>query len=270
MPASGTTGNWREVGPQTFVLATDTCLLNVGLVIGTERAVVIDTGAGPRHAGGILEAVRDRTDLPLTVVNTHAHFDHWFGNAVFASAGVTEFWAHEACARQIEATGDRQRPLVAEAEPEMAANDGPDTAAVVPAHRVAHRTVALDLGDRQVQLFHLGRGHTDHDLLVGADAAVFAGDLVEEGADPAFEDSYPAEWVATLERLIRLHSIYDVFIPGHGKPVEVDFVRVQARTMSRAIRIATRAKREAPSDATKAIPVMPYAPNQARALLGRL
>ncbi|GAB3517403.1 MBL fold metallo-hydrolase [Arthrobacter monumenti] len=269
MSQSETTGNWREVGPQAYVLPTGKYLLNVGLVVGVERALVIDTGAGPHHGTAILEAVRTMTDLPLVVANTHSHFDHFFGNAVFAAAGASEFWAHEACAADIAATGEEQRSFVAEAEPEMAAGTEEDTVLVVPEHTVGEQPVTLDLGGLSVELFHLGRGHTDNDLLVGLDTVVFAGDLIEEGADPAFEDAFPQEWVHTLERLVRLRK-YETFVPGHGSPVGSDYVRVQASTMSRAIRIATQARREAPSDTTKAIPIMPYAPEHARALMGRL
>ena len=55
--------------------------------------------------------------------------------------------------------------------------------------------MALDLGDRVVELIHPGRGHTAGDLVVrvpDADVMV-AGDLVEE-SDPPFigDDSLPA------------------------------------------------------------------------------
>ncbi|HAG58344.1 MAG TPA: MBL fold metallo-hydrolase, partial [Arthrobacter bacterium] len=39
-------------------------------------------------------------------------YDHFFGNAVFASDGATEFWAHENCAREIDGHGDLQRRSV--------------------------------------------------------------------------------------------------------------------------------------------------------------
>lgn len=83
--------------------------------------MVIDTGCGPRQGREILAAVREKTQLPLVVVNTHAHYDHFFGNAVFADDGVTEFWAHANCAATIERDADNQRRFVATNEPEMAA-----------------------------------------------------------------------------------------------------------------------------------------------------
>src|SRR6478736_5683829 len=108
---------WLEVGADNYVLVTEGSKLNTGLIVGTERAMVVDTGCGPRQGREILDAVREITPLPLVVVNTHAHYDHFFGNAVFADDGVTEFWAHENCAAEIEGNGDAQRRLVAAAEP---------------------------------------------------------------------------------------------------------------------------------------------------------
>ena len=61
---------WLEVGPDNYVLTTQGSLLNTGLVVGSERALVIDTGSGPRQGREILDAVREKTQLPLVVVNT--------------------------------------------------------------------------------------------------------------------------------------------------------------------------------------------------------
>ncbi|HCN20868.1 MAG TPA: MBL fold metallo-hydrolase, partial [Arthrobacter bacterium] len=110
---------WLDVGADNYVLVTEGSLLNTGLIVGSERAMVVDTGCGPRQGREILDAVREKTSLPLVVVNTHAHYDHFFGNAVFASDGATEFWAHENCAREIDGHGDLQRRFVGTLEPEM-------------------------------------------------------------------------------------------------------------------------------------------------------
>ncbi|MDD0859333.1 MBL fold metallo-hydrolase [Arthrobacter alpinus] len=103
---------WRNLGGGSFVLASNAAraLVNIGLVVGSERALVVDTGAGPRHATEILAAVRTLTALPLVIANTHAHWDHFFGNAVFRAEGAltdagTQFWAHAATARGMAETG---------------------------------------------------------------------------------------------------------------------------------------------------------------------
>jgi len=261
---------WLEVGPDNYVLTTQGSLLNTGLVVGTERAMVIDTGGGPRQGREILAAVREKTGLPLVVVNTHAHYDHFFGNAVFASEGVTEFWAHENCAAEIEENGDEQRRLVASEEPEMAAGQGSDAELVVPNAIVKDQPVLVDLGGQTATLFYLGRGHTDGDLLVGTASTLFAGDLVEQGSHPSFEDSFPEDWADALRHLSALRHRYEFLIPGHGEPCSDQFVKTMANTMTTAVRQAIQATRETPDDATKAIPILPYGPEQSRWFIKRL
>lgn len=261
---------WLEVGPDNFVLATEGSLLNTGLIVGAERAMVIDTGGGPRQGQEILDAVRGKTQLPLVVVNTHAHYDHFFGNAVFADDGATEFWAHASCAAVIDDDGDHQRHLVADPEPEMAAGEGNAVEIVVPNAVVKDQPVLVDLGGQTVTLFHLGRGHTGGDLLVGTSTTLFAGDLVEHGAHPSFEDSFPEEWADVLRHISALRHRYEFLIPGHGEPCNDQFVKTMATTMSTAVRQAQQSIREMPSDATKAIPVLPYGPEQSRWFIRRL
>ncbi|MHA7154031.1 MBL fold metallo-hydrolase [Arthrobacter sp. TMN-50] len=266
----GTVSRWQEIGPQTWILRAPGHGINAGLVVGTERALVIDTGAGPAQAAAILEAVRELTTLPVTAVNTHSHFNHAFGNAYFAARGVDDIWATARCAEDLAETGERLRPLTAEREPAMASDAGPHTS-IHPANRIVESgPIDLDLGGISVTLFHLGRGHTDHDLLVGAGNVLFTGDLVEEGGDPGFADSYPADWIRTLGKIVALEDLYDVFVPGHGTPVGVEFVTAQLYKMRTAVRVTKMAMDEASVDMTKAIPILPYGPEQSRALLIRL
>lgn len=52
----------------------------VTLVVGSERALLFDTGYG---LGGLKKIVSSLTDKPLTVVNSHGHWDHALGNPLF-------------------------------------------------------------------------------------------------------------------------------------------------------------------------------------------
>lgn len=262
--------HWMEVGQDNYVLTTEGSHLNTGLIVGSERAMVIDTGCGPRHGREILAAVREKTHLPLVVVNTHAHYDHFFGNAVFADAGVTEFWAHEQCARQIDERGDLQRREVTTVEPEMADSVGDAVELVVPNAIVRDQPVLVNLGNTSATLFYLGRGHTDGDLLVGSATALFVGDLVEHGTYPSFEDSYPKEWADALRHISALRHRYSFLVPGHGEPCTDQFVKTMANTLSTAIRQARQSLRDTPDDATKAIPILPYGPEQSRWFIKRL
>lgn len=267
--------SWRDLGGETYSLSLEPLRLNIGLVIGTERALVVDTGEGPRQARLIFEAVREKTGLPLVVVNTHAHYDHYFGNAIFAAAGVTEFWAHENAALTMATRGEEARAEIARAEvagrePEMAEGNADHTEIVVPQAIVHDQPVLVDLGGQSVTLFYLGRGHTDGDLLVGTSTTLFTGDLVEEGSYPEFGDAYPEEWADVLRHISALRHRYEHLVPGHGGLCTDVAVRTMAETMATAVRSARQATRESPNDATKAIPILPYGPEQSRLFISRL
>jgi glyoxylase-like metal-dependent hydrolase (beta-lactamase superfamily II) len=164
------------------------------------------------------------------VVNTHAHYDHCFGNAAFRPAVI---WGSRGCASALAATADDQRTAVV-AELRAAGDDRAAelvrAAPVDPPDALVDGTAVLDVGGREVVLRFLGRGHTDHDLVVEVETdedatMVFAGDLVEQGAPPAFEDAWPAEWPATLGRLHALAR--GPVVPGHGAVVDTGFVGAQ-------------------------------------------
>src|SRR4029453_11586287 len=165
---------------------------------------------------------------------------------------------------------DAQRRFVSAAEPEMAAGEGDAVELVVPNAIVKDQPVLVDLGGLTATLFYLGRGHTDGDLLVGTPSTLFAGDLVEQGAHPSFEDSFPEDWADALRHISALRHRYAYLVPGHGKPCSDEFVKTMAETMSTAVRQARQSIRAMPSDATKAIPVLPYGPEQSRWFIKRL
>lgn len=227
---------WRSVAPGVFVRRHEELKLNCGLVVGQERALVIDTRSYHEHGLELLAAVREITDLEIVVVNTHAHYDHCFGNSAFRDSQI---YAHVGLVDDLLRTGEHQREQVVEhlraTDREKMARMMEETELVPPFYLVEEDTV-LDLGGRTVELLWSGRGHTDHDLAVAVPDAhvVFAGDLVEEGADPAMEDSYPLEWAATLRTLLAKPAaeLCDVWVPGHGRVVDRAFVEAQCAQLT--------------------------------------
>ena len=231
MTAPAAWGRWREVGDGVLVRRHRTLDVNAGLVLGDDRCLVVDTRGSDREARDLLAAIRDVTALPFVVATTHAHFDHCFGNATFADAQAgTDIWAHERCRRDLVERGEEQRTAMVawlRACGETALADDVADVVIVPPNRTFTDAVTVDLGGRRVVLHHPGRGHTDHDVVVDVrDAGVtFAGDLVEQGAPPSFDDAYPLEWPATIKGL--LPRLGGVVVPGHGDVVDPDFVASQ-------------------------------------------
>lgn len=217
-------GRWVEVGDRVWVRRHDELDLSLGLVAGDDACLVIDTGADEAQGAEFAGAVRELTGLPWSVVLTHAHFDHAFGTAAFGDCPV---WAHPGCLAALAGTAEEQRATWAghyrkEGRPVLA--ERLEAARLVLPDRLVAGTAEIDLGGRVVRLVHPGAGHTGHDLVahVPDSGLVFAGDLVEEGAPPAFEDAFPQAWPSALDRVLGLRP--RVLVPGHGDPVDEAFV----------------------------------------------
>jgi glyoxylase-like metal-dependent hydrolase (beta-lactamase superfamily II) len=75
------------------------------------------------------------------------------------------------------------------------------------------------LGDKEVQLLYMGRGHTSGDAAVflPKERILFSGDLVEAGAAPYAGDAYIEDWMYTLERVRALKA--EALVPGRGEAV---------------------------------------------------
>jgi glyoxylase-like metal-dependent hydrolase (beta-lactamase superfamily II) len=239
------TAGWQEVGAGIYVRRHAELDLNCGLVVGERACLVVDTRSHLDEAAELIAAVRTVTPHPWTVVNTHAHYDHCFGNAAFRPAPV---WGSRGCAADLAGTGERQRAAVVAQLRGAGDHRAADLVAAVPIdlpdHLVDH-VASLDIGGREVVLRFLGRGHTGADLVVEVEdendsTVVFAGDLVEEGAPPAFDDAFPADWPATLGRVHALAR--GPVVPGHGAVVDAAFVGGQREELL-AVLTAIRAGR---------------------------
>ena len=251
---------WREAGEGVFRRRFEPYDVTVAVVVGSDGVAVIDTRCSLAEAREIKEQIRRMTQAPIRwVVNTHAHFDHTWGNAEFAAPRLVppaRIWAHESVPGKL----DRDDPAVAALLDRLTA-EGPDWAAKVaelefaPPTETVRRLATIDLGDRGLELRFLGRGHTDGDLWIRvlgpgtgssagpkADAGAFtgialAGDLVEQSGPPAFgPDSFPLEWAATLERALELTGERASVIPGHGEPVDALFIREQLAAIASVAR----------------------------------
>ena len=221
-----------EIGTDVHVMRYPILDVNVSLIVGGEVAVVVDTLSTTAQAIELGAAVRAITPLPLVLVNTHHHFDHCFGNAVLADLSPgSQIWAHEATLFTLREDGAKlQRAWYEQllpVDPELA--DGVAAVTLRPPERGVQGESIMDIGGRVVELRHLGRAHTEGDLIVVVPDAdvLIAGDLVEQGGPPSFEDSYPVEWPETLAALRLLPSPTAVIVPGHGAPVDLEFVRAQ-------------------------------------------
>ncbi|MFN8194002.1 MAG: MBL fold metallo-hydrolase [Nocardioidaceae bacterium] len=228
---SATVSRFVEVADRVWVARYPWFDVNVTLVGGDGGLVVVDTHGSTRAGSEVVEDVRRLGVGDVTaVVNTHEHFDHVFGNDAFLSAyGTLPVHAHEVAAEQTLVSAEATRARYAEDPDDPHAAEVLETR-VVPADHTFSSVRVLELGDRRLELLHLGRGHTGGDLVVHVPDAdvVLAGDLVEESGPPAFgEESFPLDWPFTLDQLIGLTGPATRVVPGHGALVDRAFVEAQ-------------------------------------------
>jgi glyoxylase-like metal-dependent hydrolase (beta-lactamase superfamily II) len=259
---------WQEVGDRVLVRRHRSLDLNVGLVLGDDGCLVIDTRSSEVEGQELAAAVRQVTAAPWLVVDTHAHYDHCFGNAAFRPARI---WGHRRCAEMLAGYGAVARRLTAAAyrergQPDLAAEI--EATPIDPPDRLLDIQADLDVGGRTVTLRYLGRGHTDSDLavLVPDAGVLFAGDLVEEGAPPSFGDSFPLEWPSAAAALVALAA--GPVVPGHGAVVDAGYVRAQQADLARTAEVA-RAAYAADQPVAAAVGEVPFPEPYARQALQR-
>src|SRR5215831_4213482 len=144
-------------------------------------------------------------------------------------------YAHERVPAHLDAY---ERPMLAEL---IAAGEEPveewGEIVITPPTVLVGEKMTLDLGGTAAQLRHLGRGHTDNDLLVHlpASGVWLVGDLVEESGPPVYgSGSFPLDWPGTIGRLRAELRDGDVLVPGHGAVVDAAFLAVQHEQLAAA------------------------------------
>ena len=226
---------FTEVAERVWVARYEWCDVNITLVGGERGLLVVDTHGSGLAAREVVDDIRRLGAGEVTgIVNTHWHFDHTFGNDAFRSAyGRVPIHAHETARDELAAWGEEVRQRAAGNPDDPHRDEVMETTIVLPDETFSSARV-LDLGDRAVELVHPGRGHTGGDLVVRVPDVdvLLAGDLVEESSPPYFnDDSWPMEWPLSLDIVLGLTTSRTVVVPGHGAPVDRDFVEEQRNTI---------------------------------------
>jgi glyoxylase-like metal-dependent hydrolase (beta-lactamase superfamily II) len=187
---------------------------NTGIVIGDDGVMVIDTRATPVMAQSVIRCLREITDKPVKyVLLTHYHAVRVMGASAY---GAEQIIASQGTLDLIKERGRQDFESEVQRFPRL-------FRAVESVPGLTWPTLTFDsaltlwMGKREVQIRHLGRGHTKGDTIAYLpDAGVlYSGDLVEEGATPYCGDAYFSQWPETLERLARFEA--EALVPGRGE-----------------------------------------------------
>jgi glyoxylase-like metal-dependent hydrolase (beta-lactamase superfamily II) len=230
---------------------------NVGVVVGDDAVLVVDSAMGPRNGALVLEAARARANgrrVLLTI--THFHPEHGFGAQAFKGEATILYNREQF--DELHAKGQAYVDLFRTFGPNVeAALEGvqlvdPDEVYDGDARRV-------DLGSRVADLRTYGRAHTRGDQVVwlSDERILFTGDLVEERIFPIYPYFPPEDadvdgeaWIEVLRKLEALKP--RIVVPGHGGVGDAGVIRV-AREFHERVRDETYALADAGASADEAV-----------------
>jgi cyclase len=182
------------------------CLSNSGVLLGHRSVLLIDTASTQARARALRAAVAALTPLPVrTLVNTHHHGDHTYGNFVFPEATIV---AHDLARGEILAAGLQLKLIW----PDVDWGD----IEIVPPDVTFARQLTLYAGELEVQLIYAGPAHTTNDVVawIPERGVVFAGDLVFNGGTPF---CLMGSVAGTLEAIGMLRALgATAVVSGHG------------------------------------------------------
>jgi cyclase len=219
---------------------------NAAIIVFDDSVLVVDTHSKPSAARALIEQIKRLTDKPVKyVVNTHFHWDHYQGNQAYPSswpAGV-EIISSEATRLNIEQRGiprvkheivtmpadieKLKADLAAATDPKQKAQLSSDLAqaqdylselktmqVTLPTMTFDHSLI-LHRKSRTVEMFWLGNAHTNGDVWVylPKEKILITGDAMH-GWTPFMGDSYPYDWITTLDKAEKLD--FDQVLGGHG------------------------------------------------------
>jgi len=230
--------------------ATSSGTMQVGanspVIVADTETLIVDPGTSPGAGRALVQDIKAVSDKPVKyVIDSHYHYDHLFGNQVFGpdvqiighdhtterlKANTLEQYTFltsvrpipqrvEALRQRIAQAKDPQQRAALERQVQNSLNYVEQVKEVTqtPPNLTFDHTLTLHRGGRELRLMYLGRGHTDTDVvtLLPRERIVLTGDLMESVLS-YMGDSYPEEWIATLDRLKAMD--FDTVLPGHGVP----------------------------------------------------
>ncbi len=186
---------------------------NSGVIIGDDSVMVIEAQATPRLANKVIEKIREVTDKPVShVVLTHYHAVRVLGASAFGADQII--------------MGDTARAMVVERGQEDWDSEFQRFPRLFEGHEsipgltfpttTFSEDMTVYLGDRRIDLMHLGRAHTAGDIVIHVpdENVMFTGDIVEYHSACYCGDGHFADWGDTLDNIAAFDV--DAIAPGRG------------------------------------------------------
>jgi glyoxylase-like metal-dependent hydrolase (beta-lactamase superfamily II) len=187
---------------------------NIGFVVGTRAALVIDTGMGERNGRTVLaEVEKIAPGKALYLVTTHVHPEHDLGAGAFPA--TTKMIRSQDQVKDIDEFGYQLADVFSKrsaVNAELLKN-----AKFRKADITFDKEYTLDLGGVTARILAMGANHTRGDtaVFVPQDAVLFTGDIAMKGM-PSFASPYStvSHWRVSLDALDALKP--KIVVPSHG------------------------------------------------------
>jgi cyclase len=182
---------------------------NTGFLTGPQGVISVDACSTERRTRAYQAAIAAVTPAPVrTVLNTHHHGDHTFGNCLFPGAAIV---AHERARAEAIAFGPPR---------DLVFWDGPDWGdlSLDPPFVTFTDQIAVHAGDLRADVRHVGTAaHTTNDSIVWIPdrSVLFCGDLIFNGGTPFLLMGSVTGAVDVLEQVLRPLGAQTI-VPGHG------------------------------------------------------
>ena len=187
---------------------------NTGVIIGDDGVMVIDTRATPAMAEDVIRHVRAVTEKPIRyVLLSHYHAVRVMGASAYKAQYII---ASQGTLDLIKERGQQDFDSEVQRFPRLFRSVESVPGLTWP-NLVFDRALTLWMGKTEVQIKHIGKGHSKGDTIawMPREKVLFSGDLVEEGTAPNAGDAYIKEWPETLEKLRGLGA--EKLVPGRGE-----------------------------------------------------
>jgi glyoxylase-like metal-dependent hydrolase (beta-lactamase superfamily II) len=186
---------------------------NSGVIIGDESVMIVEAQATPRLAHKVIEKVREVTDKPIShVVLTHYHAVRVLGASAFkANQIIMSDTARAMVVERGQEDWDSEFgrfPRLFQGHESIPGLTWPTT--------TFSDTMTVYLGNRRVDLMHLGRAHTACDIVIHVpdENVMFTGDIVEYHSACYCGDGHFNDWGHTLDNIASFEV--DAIAPGRG------------------------------------------------------
>ncbi len=190
---------------------------NTGFVVAKHSVVSIDACSTQRRTRAYLDTIASVTSAPVTtLINTHHHGDHTYGNSEFGDVTII---GHERCRAEIISAGILGNTGIWEPVDWGELRVAPPTVTFMDRLRVWS-------DDTPLEVSYVGQpAHTTNDSLVWLpdQQVLFCGDLLFNGGTPFLLMGSVAGAIDVLTQVLAPIPA-QVIVPGHGEPCDRDLI----------------------------------------------